>query len=150
MRAQAAGGRPVGLQAGDGIDPAVLRGVARALAAALGGAGRVEARRPYGMQAGDVARVTLIASDRDQITFRRDMTGAIVMVVEVSGTAVPDLAGLLPPARGAVYTQGRPSLLGVSAVYTIYIPLFVVHVLRSLLFIHFYMAKTGVNNSLSF
>ncbi len=101
MRAQAAGGRAVGLQAGEGLDPAVLRGVARALAAALGGAGRVEARRPYGMQAGDVARVTLIAADRDQITFRRDMAGAIVMVVEVSGAAVPDLAGLLPAADGA-------------------------------------------------
>jgi hypothetical protein len=101
MRAQAGAGRPLGLQVGDGVDPAAVRSLARSLAAALGGAGRVEARRPYAPHGADLARVSLIASGHDAVSFRRDMAGAIVMVIELTGATPPDLATLLPPAPGA-------------------------------------------------
>lgn len=49
------------------------------------------------------------------IAYRGDAIGVIGTNGSGKSTLLKAIAGLLPPARGAVYTQGQPSLLGVNA-----------------------------------
>ncbi|ACY96449.1 ABC transporter related protein [Thermomonospora curvata DSM 43183] len=49
------------------------------------------------------------------VAYRGDAIGVIGTNGSGKSTLLKAIAGLLPPARGAVYTQGRPSLLGVNA-----------------------------------
>ncbi len=49
------------------------------------------------------------------VAYRGDAIGVIGTNGSGKSTLLKAIAGLLPPARGAVYTDGQPSLLGVSA-----------------------------------
>ncbi|GLZ14425.1 ABC transporter ATP-binding protein [Actinomadura sp. NBRC 104425] len=49
------------------------------------------------------------------IAYRGDAIGVIGTNGSGKSTLLKAIAGLLPPARGAVYTDGQPSLLGVNA-----------------------------------
>ncbi|WP_018656001.1 ABC transporter ATP-binding protein [Actinomadura flavalba] len=49
------------------------------------------------------------------VAYRGDAIGVIGTNGSGKSTLLKAIAGLLPPARGAVYTDGQPSLLGVNA-----------------------------------
>jgi teichoic acid transport system ATP-binding protein len=49
------------------------------------------------------------------VAYRGDAIGVIGINGSGKSTLLKAIAGLLPPANGAVYTDGQPSLLGVSA-----------------------------------
>ena len=117
LRSQVAGNGAVEVRADPKTDGGMVRAVANQVIAALGAAPLVRVQPFYTVQSGPMAkaRVALIAAARPKVSFQRGAGGAIVLQVEYSGAAVPDLTVLLPVAvrdtATAALTPGRTTTL---------------------------------------
>lgn len=124
---QVASGLPVTLLADSAEAPAALRQLTEVLGAAMQGMGWVEIRSPYDISPRQGPSVALIASDRDQISYRPDGRGAPTMVVEHKGDSLPTIeavveelafpveaaAQLLPPGETRSFAElGQPDIIG--------------------------------------
>ena len=98
VQAQALRDGGVDLLADPATPPAVLRAVAATLADALGGTAPVSVRSFYLARPSALAAVAVIQSDAPRVSFRRGASGTLVMQVEYTADAVPNLTGLLPAA----------------------------------------------------
>lgn len=104
LQAQALRGATVDVLAAADAPPAVLRAVTDLLADTLGGAAPVSVRSFYLARPSAAAAVAVIQSDAPRVSFRRGASGTLVMQVEYTADAVPNLTGLLPalPAMAPV------------------------------------------------
>lgn len=113
LQAQALRGAAIDVLAASDTPPAVLRAVTALLADTLGGSAPVAVRSFYLARPSAAAAVAVIQSDAPRVSFRRGASGTLVMQVEYTADAVPNLTGLLPsmpamaPAALPVLTAGQ-------------------------------------------
>ena len=99
MQSQAAQGRPVEiLTDGDTGSPQV-RNIAAHVVNAMGWLPKIEVRPYYhvGDRIAGRARVAVVKSDQNAVSFRRGSGGAVVMLVEQRDGSTADLTHVLPP-----------------------------------------------------
>jgi len=97
LRAQTGTGRPLPVLSDPDADPVLLRQVTDRISEAMGGNGQITLRSFYTPGPKSFASVALIASERNQISFRPGASGALVMQIEHRPGELPDLAPHLPP-----------------------------------------------------
>ncbi|MWB76421.1 hypothetical protein GLS40_00130 [Pseudooceanicola sp. 216_PA32_1] len=106
VRAQTALTRSIEVLGDDEENLAAIEEISRYLGASAGWAPRIKFGSFYDVGNGspERARIAIIKSDRDAVTFRRGAQGAIVMLVEHTDGAAPDFSGILPapPAPAVV------------------------------------------------
>ncbi|MTH79210.1 cellulose biosynthesis cyclic di-GMP-binding regulatory protein BcsB [Paracoccus aestuariivivens] len=89
-------GRPLRILTDTNTDIEVLRRVTDSLGAAMGGQGQINIQSFYSVAPKQSAAVALIASDRSQISYRQDASGAITMQIEYANGEAPDLTNAMP------------------------------------------------------